>query len=126
LNSGTLHSGAPSSFSISQLPLTLPTPIRNGFRFQGWFESSSFTGNPITQIPSNTTSNKVYFARWLANESFQEKIVKTDLGYAHSSVISTNGQVFTWGANNNGTLGDGTNFRKLVPNEISSKFYLSK
>jgi uncharacterized repeat protein (TIGR02543 family) len=64
LNSGTQALGAPTSFNVTQLPLTLPTPARTGFNFQGWYESSSFTGNPITQIATNTTSNKVYFARW--------------------------------------------------------------
>jgi uncharacterized repeat protein (TIGR02543 family) len=64
LNGGTNPSNTASSFNSTQLPLTLPTPTRTGFNFQGWHESSNFSGNPVTQIPTNTTSNKSYFARW--------------------------------------------------------------
>jgi uncharacterized repeat protein (TIGR02543 family) len=64
LNSGTQQAGAPTSFNATQLPLTLPTPTRAGFKFQGWYESSNFTGKPVTQIPVGTLTNKVYFAKW--------------------------------------------------------------
>ena len=64
LNSGTNPSGAVTSFNATQLPITLPTPTRNGFNFQGWYESVAFIGNPVTQIPTGTNENKRYFARW--------------------------------------------------------------
>ena len=53
-----------SSFNTTQLPLTLPIPTRAGFNFLGWYESSLFGGNPITQIPIGTNEDKRYFARW--------------------------------------------------------------
>ena len=56
--------GSITSFNTNQLPLTLPIPIRYGLTFQGWHESSTFSGNPVSQIPTNTTSNKSYFASW--------------------------------------------------------------
>jgi uncharacterized repeat protein (TIGR02543 family) len=124
LNSGTNPSNAASSFNSTQLPLTLPTPTRVGFNFQGWYESSSFTGNPVSHIPSNTTSNKAYFARWftITPNNIDYKINTISSGYHHSGFITSDYRVFTWGWNKVGQLGDGTLVNKNSPIEITSKF----
>jgi uncharacterized repeat protein (TIGR02543 family) len=64
LDSSSSSSYSTSSFNTTQLPLTLPVPTRAGFNFLGWYVSSSFGGNPITQIPIGTNEDKRYFARW--------------------------------------------------------------
>jgi alpha-tubulin suppressor-like RCC1 family protein len=53
-----------------------------------------------------------------------DKIITISLGTNHSSAISSNGRVFTWGFNEYGQLGDGTTTNKNVPIDITSKFSL--
>ena len=54
-----------------------------------------------------------------------ETIVSVSLGKGHSSALSSNGRVFTWGNNNSGQLGDGTTLTKKTPTEITSSFILN-
>ena len=53
-----------------------------------------------------------------------ETIVQISLGFQHSSALSSDGRVFTWGVNYFGQLGDGTTTERLVPTEITSQFVL--
>ncbi len=53
-----------------------------------------------------------------------ETIVQISLGFLHSSALSSDGRVFTWGDNNNGQLGDGTKIYKYTPTDITSQFVL--
>ena len=41
---------------------TLATPIKDGFIFDGWYDSESFTGNAVTTAP---TAGKTYYAKWI-------------------------------------------------------------
>jgi TPR repeat protein len=59
------------------------------------------------------------------NLSSNDKIVSLSLGSDHSSAISSTGRVFTWGANDEGQLGDNSTTNKSIPTEITSKFNLS-
>jgi alpha-tubulin suppressor-like RCC1 family protein len=52
----------------------------------------------------------------IVREAF--KIVKVSLGRDSSAAISRDGRVFTWGWNDYGVLGDGTNNSKIIPTEI--------
>jgi len=54
-----------------------------------------------------------------------DKIIQVSLGNSHSSALSTNGQIFTWGKNFYGQLGDGTTTEKFVPTKITSQFSLT-
>ena len=56
-----------------------------------------------------------------------DKIVSISLGFRHSSALSSSGRVFTWGDNNQGQLGSGTNQSVInsLPNEITSNFDLA-
>lgn len=67
LNGGINPSNAPISFNINSNAITLPTPTRTGHTFEGWFDNSSFTGTAITSIPSGSTGNKTYYAKWAVN-----------------------------------------------------------
>jgi len=57
--------------------------------------------------------------------SLNDEIVSLSLGSYHSSAISSTGRVFTWGANDEGQLGDNSTTNKSIPTEITSKFNLS-
>lgn len=45
----------------------LPTAAditRNGYIFQGWYETPDFSGDPVTEITATDTGNKTYYAKW--------------------------------------------------------------
>lgn len=64
LNGGTNASGAATSFNITSSAITLPTPTRTGYTFGGWYANSSFSGSAVTTIPTGSTGNKTYYAKW--------------------------------------------------------------
>ena len=53
-----------------------------------------------------------------------EKVISLSLGSYHSSVVTSNGRVFTWGFNVNGQLGDGSTTNKSIPTEITNSFII--
>jgi alpha-tubulin suppressor-like RCC1 family protein/predicted metalloprotease len=60
------------------------------------------------------------------NLSKRETIKSVSLGRSHSSAITSEGRVFTWGDNYSSQLGDGTTSKRYTPTEITSQFNLSK
>ena len=55
-NGGTFAAG--TSFESGKLA----TPTKEGFIFDGWYDSESFTGNAVTTAP---TAGKTYYAKWI-------------------------------------------------------------
>lgn len=48
----------------------LPTAddiTREGYRFDGWYTDSSFSGSPVTEITDTDTGNKTLYAKWTRN-----------------------------------------------------------
>lgn len=43
---------------------TLPTLIKEGSRFLGWYEDNECSGTPITKIPALSTGSKSFYAKW--------------------------------------------------------------
>ncbi|RJP61813.1 MAG: hypothetical protein C4543_02940, partial [Ignavibacteriales bacterium] len=54
--------------------------------------------------------------------STNEIIVSIDTFEAHSSALSSNGQIFMWGYNYDGQLGDGTTVKRTTPTNITNRF----
>src|SRR5664280_398368 len=53
------------SFTFGSLPLTLPTPVLNGYTFTGWY--GTFAGGTITGVggaPYSPTSSTTLYAHW--------------------------------------------------------------
>lgn len=62
---GTINSGNVSSY-VQGTQVTLPTDVtRIGYSFQGWYDNNTFQGNPITNIYTSDTGNKIYYAKWI-------------------------------------------------------------
>lgn len=55
-----------------------------------------------------------------------EGIISTALGSYHSSALTSEGRVFTWGSNYYGQLGDGTTTNRVVPTDITAHFGLEE
>jgi uncharacterized repeat protein (TIGR02543 family) len=54
----------PAIFTASTAAITLVTPSRFGFTFDGWYDQVS-GGSIVTEIPTGTQTNQVIYAQWL-------------------------------------------------------------
>jgi alpha-tubulin suppressor-like RCC1 family protein len=83
--------------------------------------------NEYGQLGDNTITNKSVPTEITSRFGLStgDKIVSISLGSTHSSALSLNGRVFTWGINRNGQLGNGSTVDKSVPTEITSRFSLT-
>jgi uncharacterized repeat protein (TIGR02543 family) len=52
----------PGTYTVNNLPFTLPTPTRSGYTFYGWLDDA--TGVTDTKIPTDSTGNKTFTALW--------------------------------------------------------------
>ncbi|MDR2541270.1 MAG: InlB B-repeat-containing protein [Candidatus Peribacteria bacterium] len=82
-----------STYTIESSTITLPTPTKEGNTFKGWYGNVSLTGEVVVSIPSGSTGNKEYWAKWEANAPTQYTITAT--GDSHgflspSGVITVN------------------------------------
>ncbi|MDR3122333.1 MAG: InlB B-repeat-containing protein [Treponema sp.] len=64
LNGGTNHSGNRDTYTIEDTPITLGRPTRTGYDFDGWYETSTYTGTEVATIPQGSTGNKTFYAKW--------------------------------------------------------------
>lgn len=62
LNGGTGVTNG--SYTIESENIVLPTPEKSGYEFLGWYENSRFGGDPVTEIPSGSTGDKTFYAKW--------------------------------------------------------------
>ena len=70
LNNGTQANGAITNYNIESNTFNLPIPTRTNYAFVGWYNNSSFIGNPITQIVKGSYGNKTYYAKWALIQTF--------------------------------------------------------
>lgn len=64
-NGGTINSGNVTSHPHGAA-VTLPTDVtRVNATFAGWYASSDFSGEPVTQISAEETGTKTYHAKWI-------------------------------------------------------------
>ena len=66
-NGGTIASGKEVTGYIDGAGAVLPTAAditREGYRFDGWYADSSFSGSPITEIADTETGEKTFYAKW--------------------------------------------------------------
>ena len=64
LNEGTNNSANPASYTVNTETITLKDPTRLGYTFKGWYTTSDFSGNKVTEIVKGSTGNKTLYAQW--------------------------------------------------------------
>lgn len=67
---GTIASGKEVTGYTYGTGAVLPTAddiTREGYRFDGWYADSSFSGLPVTEISATETGNKTFYAKWTEN-----------------------------------------------------------
>ena len=67
---GTIASGKEVTGYTYGTGAVLPTTndiTREGYRFDGWYADSNFSGSPVTEITGTDTGNKTFYAQWTRN-----------------------------------------------------------
>lgn len=67
---GTIASGKEVTGYTYGTGAVLPTTndiTREGYRFDGWYADSNFSGSPVTEITGTDTENKTFYAKWTRN-----------------------------------------------------------
>ena len=67
----------------------LPIPIKEGYRFEGWYEEETYAGDSVTFIGTDEIGEKEYWAKW------QEKEEITVDSVVQTVVYDEEGQVYT-------------------------------
>lgn len=63
LNEGTNAAANPSTYTVNDVKITLQDPVRDGYKFLGWYTDNAFT-KPITEITKDNIGNFTLYARW--------------------------------------------------------------
>ncbi|MBP5408406.1 MAG: N-acetylmuramoyl-L-alanine amidase [Bacilli bacterium] len=62
----------------------LPTPVKSGYVFEGWYSNSAFSGTPVTEINSKNFNITSLYALW-HSEKYEIKYVLTRDGVEEES-----------------------------------------
>ena len=85
LNGGNNENDAPTTYEEGQV-LTLPIPTKEGNVFLGWYLSSDFSGESITEISAEQTGDVTVYAKWEEEAwyTFSSKVTSASLNYNYS------------------------------------------
>ena len=64
LNNGINNAENVSNYTIEQT-VSLKNPTRDYYTFAGWYDNESLEGTPASEIPQETTGNKIFYAKWI-------------------------------------------------------------
>lgn len=94
LDGGILNTPEDWVSYLSGKSTKLPTPIKDGYVFDGWYNSQTFDGEKIERISSEVTGDQTYYAKWLQTFTIT---YDTRGGYVDSSAQATytEGDAFT-------------------------------
>ena len=134
-----------STYNINTETFPFLEPEKEGHTFLGWFENEDFSADQILFLAQGYLKEIELYAKWEVrlfeaeyylvdgeyndvNDIllyFGDTITEVSLGSAHSAALSAAGRVFTWGYNEYGQLGDGTEIQRNSPIEITNSFNLA-
>lgn len=97
LNGGKLKDGEDITSYVAGKAVTLPTPTKDGYTFDGWYVNRFFSGTKVTEISADTSGNMTYYAK------FDKISTSDDEGTGGSGSEGTGG---TGGSGNEGTGGN--------------------
>lgn len=55
-----------STYEYGEEKVLPTTVLRSGYLFDGWYDNSSLTGDPVTQMPADATGEQDYYPKWKA------------------------------------------------------------
>lgn len=65
LNGGKFIDEPTYTYTIKDHSINFGSVLKEGFAFAGWYESSSFTGDPVTNINTSNPKNIHLYAKWI-------------------------------------------------------------
>lgn len=132
LDGGTNNASNPGTYTIATATITLASPTKTGYTFEGWYGDAAFSGSAIPDIPLGSTGDLSLYAKWSANTytiSFDAsggfpatpatKTVAYDDPYGALATTSRTGYTFSgWytGAGGSGTLVESTSIARIAAN----------
>lgn len=87
VDEGEIDGGKVIAYNINDLPLTLPTPTKEGFEFLGW--SLTEGGSYISKLEVGTTGNITLYGNWKEVVKPLEIIYNLDGGYFNIDVSNS-------------------------------------
>ncbi|MBQ0064358.1 MAG: InlB B-repeat-containing protein, partial [Firmicutes bacterium] len=63
LNGGTFEKDVITSYTQTNKAITLPTPVRTGYIFGGWYKEDNFV-TKATSIVAGSKEDKMFYAKW--------------------------------------------------------------
>ena len=67
LNGGTNNPANPTSYTVETATITLQDATKEGYTFDGWYETIDCTGSPVSEIPSQSVGDKTFYAKFTPN-----------------------------------------------------------
>ena len=81
VNGGTMPESYVNEYNV-ETGVTLPTPTRSLYLFDGWYEDAKFEGAKVTSISVGEFGNKTYYAKWLSTtDGITYKLANNDTTY---------------------------------------------
>lgn len=74
LNGGTEKATLKKSYVYGEQVLLSNRVEKANCTFAGWYETSNFTGQPITSIEPGETGDKIFYAKWISAGESQYKV----------------------------------------------------
>ena len=62
LDGGVNSTLNPNFYNEERISLNPPTKV--GYKFEGWYDNPEFSGDPISEIDSQFTGDKTFYAKW--------------------------------------------------------------
>ncbi|KAK3604951.1 hypothetical protein CHS0354_000615 [Potamilus streckersoni] len=95
---------------------TKPTdPIRENYAFRGWYKDANLV-SAFDFANEVITANITFYAKWIL------PFVKISAGNDHSLALKSNGELWAWGGNVRGQIGDGTETDRNTPTKIGDGY----
>lgn len=115
LNEGSLEGSYVDEFKVG-IGATLPTPVKDGYEFKGWYLNSSFSGDAITSIAKTTLTDVTVYAKW-------EKTDEPVIGDTFNITYNLNGGAWSWTAGTVSAPASGIDSVSNLPEVFMADFY---
>jgi uncharacterized repeat protein (TIGR02543 family) len=102
------------SFQVGGAPVTLPTPSRSGFTFNGWFTQSS--GGTLINSPYTPSASIVLYAQWT-------EIVNVGLNMVYLGEATSSSTIGDLGSNSVTTIYDALGFNNFTADGRFPPYY---
>jgi uncharacterized repeat protein (TIGR02543 family) len=76
--------------------ITLPTPTKTNYDFEGWCTEEALTSTPVKALPASTTGDKEYWAKWAPSLAAAKALVESHTFNAPQASTVTDTDLKTW------------------------------